>query len=93
MVGGPKPISRTGYHHPPAKQGRQNHHHHVRTCVLTFFTQHHHHHHLPASQGGRGGWQADRQRGCRVAHWAHLGAKQVLKYLLSLVDNIDVKKC
>ena len=28
MVGGPKPISRTGYHHPPAKQGRQNHHHH-----------------------------------------------------------------
>ena len=30
MVGGPKPISRTGYHHQPAKQGRQNHHHHVR---------------------------------------------------------------
>ena len=33
MVRGPKPISRTGYHHPPAKQGRQYHHHHHHVSV------------------------------------------------------------
>ena len=90
MVGGPKPISRTWYHHPPAKEGRQNHHHHH--IRVSWPLHHHHHHRLPASQGGRGGWQADRQRGRRVAHRAHLGAKQVLQYLLSIVDNIDMKK-
>ena len=89
MVGGPKPISRTGYHHPqlPIKEGEI-------IIIMASFTQdnHHHHHHLPASQGGRGGGQADRQRGRRVAHRTHLGAKQVRQYLLSIVDNIDMKK-